>query len=543
MKIGIGQINSIIGDFEYNRRTILDQIRKGHSEGIKLIVFPEMALCGYPPMDLLDNDLFLQKNIESLRILQKTCPEGIAAAVGHIDKNRKGSGKSLQNVVSVIYNGKIIHTQAKTLLPTYDVFDETRYFEPAEESTVFSFENEKIGIAVCEDLWYETGITPRSYYQIDPVKRLVEKGVTLIIAPSASPFHHGKAKQRRSITSKISSKYGVGMVYVNMTGGNDNLIFDGRSIVSSSDGSIIYQGKAFNTDYFSIDTELTHPARSFQESKYEDIENALITGTRDYLQKCGFSKVHLGLSGGIDSALTAVIAVKAMGQSNVTAFALPSRYSSKNSLIDAEALKDNLKIKFEVLSIESMFSETLLTLKPVFKGAKPDLTEENIQARIRGLLLMAYSNKTGSLLLATGNKSELATGYCTLYGDMCGGLSVIGDLFKTEVFELCRYINRDKTIIPESIITKPPSAELRPDQKDEDSLPPYERLDAILSYHLLDNLSVEEITEKDFDKKEVTWIIDLIGKTEHKRRQAPPVLKVSERAFGTGRRIPIAGKK
>ncbi len=540
MIVGTAQINTTIGDFPGNRARIIDVILRAAERQVDLVVFPEMSICGYPPMDLLDHEAFVQENLKSLRIIQKSVPGGIAAALGYVDRNRESSGKSLRNVVSVIAGSRIIHTQAKSLLPTYDVFDETRYFEAAPSHTTFEFKGECIGIAICEDLWWEQEAVPGTRYALDPVNELLDRGAGVILSPSASPYFSKKVHTRLALISKIGKSSGVPVVYVNMTGGNDSLIFDGNSLVTSGDGSCIYRGAAFEEDLGIIDMEKSYPRVSIEIDTYQEIELALVTGLKDYLRKCGFSRVHLGLSGGIDSALVAVLAVKALGPEQVHAFAMPSRYSSHRSEEDARHLAENLGISFDVISIEEVFPAFLSSLQPHFHGKKPDVTEENIQARIRGTLMMAYSNKWHSLLLVTGNKSELATGYCTLYGDMCGGLAVIGDLLKTEVYELARHINREGKIIPESILKKPPSAELRPGQEDQDSLPPYEVLDEILKLYVLENLTKEEIIARGFDEDLISRTLTLVGRAEYKRRQSAPVLKVSSRAFGTGRRMPIA---
>ena len=539
MKIGIGQVNPTIGDFAGNRAKILTAAKRAQKEGAEVIVFPEMSLCGYPPNDLLDHDAFAQENLKHLRLLQRECPDGIAVLVGYVDRNREFSGKPLINNAGVILDGKIVHTQAKTLLPTYDVFDETRYFEPAPVRSVWEYKGERIGIAICEDIWWETENESGTRYPVDPVNDLLSAGATLILAPSASPSFSGKVKVRHSLISGIGKASGVPVVYVNMVGGNDSLIFDGQSLVTSGSGALIYRGVAFEEDFAVVDLDNSREV-NLDVDLMQEIEDALVLGTRDYLRKCGFKRVHLGLSGGIDSALVAALAAKALGPEAVTAFGLPSRYSSEGSVNDARKLCENLGIAYSIMPIEKPFEAFLETLEPHFEGYDPDVTEENLQARIRGTLLMAYSNKTGSLLLATGNKSELAAGYCTLYGDMCGGLAVIGDLFKTEVYAICRHINRNGEVIPEGIITKPPSAELRPDQKDEDSLPPYDLLDQVLDHYLLRSETGEEIVSLGYEKDLVEQVLRLVGRAEYKRRQAPPVLKVSRKAFGTGRRMPIA---
>jgi len=557
LKIALAQINPIIGNFKYNKNKILDFTLKALALKADLVVFPELCLCGYPPMDLLDYNSFLDENLKYFRTLQQSIPDSIGVVIGYVSRNYSKSGKKLINAASLIYNKEILLTQAKTLLPSYNVFYEARYFEPAKEHNVIKFKGERIGISICEDIWWEQKDSTSTRYFVDPVNILLDKGISLLLVPSASPYYSGKNKIRFELLSKIGCSSGVPVVYVNMAGGNDSLVFDGQSMVTSNNGKLIKIGKAFEEDLILIDREELHNPKNVinlsigervrKEEDYkaydfneQEVEKALILGLRDYLSKCGFKKVHLGLSGGIDSAIVAVIAVKALGPDKVTALALPSEYSSKGSIDDAESLSKNLGITLETVPIKDIFSSFLTGLNPLFSGLKEDVTEENLQARIRGTLLMAYSNKFNSLLLATGNKSELSTGYCTLYGDMNGGLSVIGDLFKTEVYALAKHINNDKEIIPTSTITKPPSAELKPDQKDEDNLPPYDILDRILYYYLIENLTVNEIITKGCNKKTVNRILKMVARCEYKRRQAAPVIKVSPRAYGTGRRIPIA---
>jgi len=541
LKIALGQINPVIGDFQGNVNRIIHFTEKAAADLKKpeLIVFPELSICGYPPMDLLDQEAFLEKNLKALREIQHGTPRGLGIVIGYVDKNKSAAGKRLMNTVSVIEGGQILFTQAKTLLPTYDVFDEARYFEPAAERKIFRWKGRKIGIAICEDIWWETEPSAGVRYPVDPVKDLLDMGASLILVPSASPYYAGKPRIRCRLLSHIGRSSGVGVVYVNMVGGNDSLIFDGQSMIISGSGRLTFLGKAFDEELVIVDTESKTEVRLNGE-KYDELERALILGIRDYLEKCGFCRVHLGLSGGIDSALVAVLAVKALGADNVKVFALPSRYSSEGSLKDAQKLADNLGIELMHLPIESIFTSYLDSLKPLFRGRDPDITEENLQARIRGTLLMAYSNKYRSLLLATGNKSELATGYCTLYGDMAGSLAVIGDLLKTEVYKLADYINHSGEIIPRAILNKPPSAELRPDQTDQDTLPPYDILDKIIHLYIVENLDTEKISERGFKSGLVERVITMIKRAEYKRRQAPVVLKVSPRAFGTGRRIPIA---
>jgi NAD+ synthase (glutamine-hydrolysing) len=542
VKIGLAQINPTIGDFSGNGEKVLRFAKKARDAGCALVVFPELCLCGYPPMDLLEHDAFVEENLKALRRVQQEAPAGIGIVVGYVDRNRSRSGKALLNAASLIADGEILHTQAKTLLPAYDVFDEARWFEPAQERRAVPFEGERIGIAICEDLWWESEPAPGLRYPVDPVADLLDSGATLIVSPSASPFHAEKMKVRLSLLSRIGKSSGVPAVYVNTVGANDSLIFDGRSMATSTDGKLVYLGAGFEEDLGIFDTCQPASELSLPDDTYGEIERALVLGIRDYAAKCGFSRAHLGLSGGIDSALVAVLAVEALGPQKVDLFGLPSRYSSEGSVADARQLAGNLGLELKLLSIEGIFGSFLETLAPVFHGKPPDVTEENIQARIRGVLLMAYSNKFSSLLLTTGNKSELATGYATLYGDMCGGLAVIGDLLKTQVYGLARSVNARKPLIPEAILTKAPSAELRPNQKDQDSLPPYETLDRILELFLLENRSAEEIGREGLDAELARAVIRMVEKAEYKRRQAPPVLKISRKAFGTGRRIPIARK-
>ncbi|MGA2612975.1 MAG: NAD+ synthase [Spirochaetia bacterium] len=542
MKIACGQINPTIGDFHGNLEKVLSFSRRAREAGCSLAVFPEMCLCGYPPMDLLEQDSFVEENLKTLRRVQSDAPTGIGIVVGYVDRNRGRPGKGLLNVASLISDGKVIHTQAKTLLPTYDVFDEARWFEPADRRSVVGFGGERIGIAICEDLWWEGEVAPGLRYPVDPIAELLDAGATLLVAPTASPFHAGKPQTRLGLFSRVGKASGVPVVYVNIVGGNDNLIFDGQSMVTSDEGKLVHLGAAFEEELAFVDTSAACPEVPLPEDTWAQIEGALVLGIRDYVRKCGFKRVHLGLSGGIDSALVAALAVEALGPDKVAVFGLPSRYSSEGSVNDARELAQNLGLTLKVLSIEDIFGAYLGTLAPVFEGRAPDIAEENIQARIRGTLLMAYSNKFNSLLLTTGNKSELAVGYCTLYGDMSGGLAVIGDLLKGQVYALARSMNARKPIIPDAIFTKAPSAELRPDQKDQDSLPPYETLDAILEEYLVKNKSAEGIAGNGFDPALVRSVLRMVDTAEYKRRQAPPVLKVSPKAFGTGRRVPIARK-
>lgn len=554
MRIAIAQIDSVIGDFDSNIKKVLSFTLQAKERGADLVLFPELALCGYPPMDLLDQDSFTEGSIRALRLLQRQIPEGIAVGAGYVSRNRSGKGKLLSNNYGIIQNGQVLFEQEKTLLPTYDVFDEARYFESAENRKIFDFQGKRLGIAICEDMWKES--TTATHYSVDPVRELLDRGANVLIVPSASPYYAHKLEQRLLLAEKISRRGAVPIVYINAVGANDSIIFDGRSFVlepGDKTPQLTLMAEGFKEDLVIWDTEGVHqsdkpvklgPVDAAEE--LDTIEKALVLGIRGYMQKCGFKRAHVGLSGGIDSALVAYLAVQAIGPEQVLCFGLPSRFSSQGSKDDARELARNLGCRYELLPIEPAFEAYLSTLEPVFAGRPFDLAEENLQARIRGTLLMAYSNKFDSMLLTTGNKSELAMGYCTLYGDMAGALAPIGDLFKMEVFALCRRINQReleagrRAIIPEAILTKPPSAELRPNQTDQDSLPPYEELDQVLNLYLLGNLSKNEIVQQGWSEELVSRIIKTVARAEYKRRQAPPVLKVSQRAFGMGRRMPIA---
>jgi len=540
MKLAIAQVNPVIGDFQGNADLVLSYARKAAERGADLVVFPELCLCGYPPMDLLEQDGFVEANLAALRRVQREAPAGTGVVVGYVDRNRTGSGRPLANAAALLSDGAVLHVQAKTLLPTYDVFDEARYFEPARERGTVAFRGERIGIAICEDLWWDSPPLPGLRYPVDPAKDLLDAGATLVLCPSASPFEEGKPETRLGLIRRLGASAGVAVAYANTVGANDSLIFDGMSMAMARDGGLAAVGASFREDLILFDTAAPSGGAALDGEPRERLRRALVLGIADYARKCGFRRAHLGLSGGIDSALVAALAVEALGAENVDVFGMPSRYSSEGSVKDARELAGNLGLRFRLLPIEEPFRAFLSVLEPVFEGRGPDLTEENLQARIRGCLMMAYSNKRGSLLLTTGNKSELAVGYCTLYGDMCGGLAVIGDLLKTQVYGLCRHINGGKPVIPEAIFTKAPSAELRPDQTDQDSLPPYEVLDRILEGFLIRNRSAGEMAAEGMDIGLVRTVIRMVEKAEYKRRQAPPVLKVSPKAFGMGRRIPIA---
>jgi NAD+ synthase (glutamine-hydrolysing) len=564
MIIAIVQIDSLIGDFTGNREKIIRFAKRAKEGGADLVLFPELALCGYPPMDLLDQDCFVERNIRSLRRLQRELPSGLACGVGYVNRNTNRNGKALVNAYGIILDGTLVFEQIKTLLPTYDVFDEARNFESASSWPVFEWGGERIGVAICEDVWRETE-TPGTKYVLDPVRCLMDRGATLLCVPSASPYYAGKLRVRQELALRLSRRGGVPLVYVNAVGANDSIIFDGRSFVTLPGGAAVLSpaekerektrtARAFEEDLVFWDSanpetapaEAGPPGAGLSAAELDTLEDALVHGIRDYMGKCGFKRAHLGLSGGIDSALVAYLAVRALGKDKVTCFSMPSRFSSQGSKDDAAELAANLGCPYEELPIEGVFTAYLKTLEGVFENRPFDTAEENLQARIRGTLLMSFSNKFNSMLLTTGNKSELAMGYCTLYGDTNGALGPIGDLFKTEVFTLCRRINDresaggKKNIIPQAIIDKPPSAELRPNQKDQDSLPPYEVLDEILKLYLFENLSAEEIEARGYELDLAEQIIRTTARAEFKRRQAPPVLKVSPRAFGMGRRMPIA---
>lgn len=544
MKVGVLQLNSTIGDFSGAVRRLLEAYQEACRLGAELAVAPELFICGYPPRDLLLRADFIQGNLKALEEAARQTGS-VPLCVGFVAENPARPGQPLCNSAAVLQNGSIVQRVDKSLLPTYDVFDEARYFEPARLSTVFPYQNRVLAITICEDIWNDEDFWPNRIYRRDPVKELVSSGADLIINLSASPWHLGKEKTRLAMLQEVARDEQVPLVQVNLVGANDELIFDGHSIALDNQGRVIALGKGFAEDVFVVDTAPgAHRAAAAVDvpwpSEEEQMFRALSLGIRDYVRKCGFRSALVGLSGGIDSALTAVLAVEALGAENVTGVAMPSRFSSAGSLKDAAELAANLRIRFETLPIESAVTAMEGQLASLFHGLPRNEAEENVQSRLRGVTLMALSNKFGSLVLTTGNKSELAVGYCTLYGDMCGALAVIADLFKTEVYRLARWINRQRAVIPVDSINKPPSAELRPDQKDQDSLPPYDLLDRILRHYVVEDLSREEIIQRGFDAAVVSDVINKVTFSEYKRRQAAPGLKVSPRAFGMGRRIPIA---
>jgi len=544
VKLGLLQLNSTIGDFAGAVRKLMDAYQQACRSGAEFVVAPELFLCGYPPRDLLLRRDFIQGNLQALDdAARQTGP--VPLCVGFVDENPTRPGKPLRNSAAVLSEGKIVQRFHKSLLPTYDVFDEARYFEPASSVAIFSFQGRRLAITICEDVWNDEDFWPERLYGRDPVKELISQGADLILNLSASPWNLGKEKTRLAMLQEVARDEHIPLAQVNLVGANDELVFDGHSIALNDRGELLARGRGFAEDVLVVDvgqerhTPGTIAVEDWPVSE-ELLFRALSLGVSDYVRKCGFQSVLVGLSGGIDSALTAVLAVDALGAPNVFGVAMPSRFSSEGSWKDAAALASNLGIRFEALPIEAVVQAVEGQLAGPFHGLPRNETEENIQSRLRGVTLMALSNKLGSLVLTTGNKSELAVGYCTLYGDMCGALAVIADLFKTDVYRLARWINRERVVIPQESITKPPSAELRPDQKDQDSLPPYDELDRILQAYVVEDLSRDEIVKRGFDPTVVRDVINKVNFSEYKRRQAAPGLKVSPRAFGMGRRIPIA---
>jgi len=540
MRIALCQINPIIGDFDHNIALIKEASAQARKLGCDLAVFPELSLMGYPPKDLLERPAFIAENLDRLKRLAAEW-EGIAILCGYVDHNPQKTGKPLINSVALIKDKQITQKGGKRLLPTYDVFDEARYFEPASTSLLFELWGLRIGVTICEDIWNVGDIAGLPHYPIDPVKALSERGMDILINISGSPFTLHKNNLRRAILSKLSALYRVPMLFCNQVGGNDDLLFDGAGMVMDAKGNRILQGKEFEPDLIVWDSEKTYPALTdLAIPEEESILKGLVMGTRDYALKCGFKKALVGLSGGIDSSLVAVIAQRALGAENVLGVGMPSPYTAFMSREDARILTQNLGIAFEEIPITQIYKSFQKELSKVFKDLPADVTEENLQARIRGNLLMALSNKFGSLLLTTGNKSELAVGYCTLYGDMCGGLAVIADLPKTLCYRLAHYINKDKEIIPERVLTRPPTAELRANQTDQDTLPPYDVLDRIIEAAVVHNRSMDEIIQQGFKPEVVRDVLHRLYANEYKRRQAPPGLKITTKAFGYGRRYPLA---
>ncbi len=539
MKIALAQINPIIGDFDYNLKKIESFADKAKSLSCDLIVFSELVISGYPPRDLLEKKDFVNANLTCLNRLISSI-RGIGVICGFADRNPGDEGNPLYNSAVLFEDGKKLHHAHKRLLPTYDVFDEARYFEPGRDFSVYAYKGRKIGLTVCEDVWNDKDIFQRRFYHLDPVSLLVQNGADLLINVSASPYHVGKREFKWNMLASIAKKYKIPLVSANQTGGNDSVVFDGISTAFDPSGNMAARAKDFEEDLVIFDTEtLKGDIHPVSDSDMASVLKALITGTHDYMKKCGFSKAVIGLSGGIDSALTAYVAAEALGRENVLTVFMPSRYTSRENYEDTRQLADNMGLKYTVIPIDDIFRAFLNVLSPTFND-DPGITEQNIQARIRGTLLMGISNRDGSLLLSTGNKSELAVGYCTMYGDMNGGLAVISDVPKTMVYEISHFINREKELIPARIIEKAPSAELKPDQTDQDDLPPYNVLDSILKGYVEDLKSPDQLAAEGFDKKLVADVISRISRNEYKRHQAAPGLKVTSKAFGYGRRYPLA---
>jgi NAD+ synthase (glutamine-hydrolysing) len=542
MKIALAQFNPTIGDFEGNAARILEMASEAKKGGAELAVFSELCVCGYPPQDLVERPSFAERNQQELVRLAKKIP--LPSVVGFVGDAMDNTGKPVANSAALIAGGKILFEQRKMLLPTYDVFDESRYFQPAHTQHVFPFHSEQLGITICEDAWNDKSFWPQQLYDRDPISEIAGKGSSLLLNISSSPYVLDKRSLRHDMLQNIAREYRVPVVYVNQVGGNDSLIFDGSSVAFMPDGRVAARAKSFEEDLIFFDSVTGEgDIRPIIEDELEAAFRALVIGTRDYVRKCGFKKVAVGLSGGVDSAVVAAIAVEALGKENVLGAGMPGPYSSEGSLSDARQLAENLGIEFIVLPISDTFDCYRKTLAPAFAGRPEDKTEENIQARIRGNFLMALSNKLGSLVLSTGNKSEMAVGYSTLYGDMAGGLAVISDVPKTMVYALAQFINRERELIPCETISKPPSAELRPHQRDQDSLPDYALLDRILRAYVEDLRTPEEIADHfDFPLDLVRSVALLVDQSEYKRKQAPPGLKLTSKAFSVGRRFPLAQK-
>ena len=542
MKIALAQINPTIGDFARNTQKIMAAIERAKGLSCDLIVFSELVISGYPPRDLLEKRDFIQANLIHLQNLV-TSIKGIGVICGLVDENPGKEGNLHYNSAVLFDNGKILHQVHKRLLPTYDVFDERRYFEPGTEYSSFLYKDRRIGLSICEDIWNDKDFFSRRRYPVDPVERMIKEGANLLINIAASPYYVTKREFKWDMFQGIAKKYNVPLLYVNQVGGNDSVLFDGISLAFDSKGQMCARARDFEEDMAIFDTNTQkgdiHP---ISESDTQSLLNALIMGTRDYVRKCGFSKALVGLSGGIDSALTAYIAVQALGRENVIVIFMPSQYTAQENFEDTEKLARNLGIKLFQIPIQGIFGKFLEELSPLFQDVATEVTGQNIQARIRGTILMGISNKFGCLLLSTGNKSELAVGYCTLYGDMSGGLAVISDVPKTMVYRITRLINKEQEVIPETIIQKPPSAELKPDQLDQDDLPSYDVLDGILKAFIEDKKAAEEIIDLGYEPSIVKDVIRRVDQNEYKRHQAPPGLKVTTKSFGYGRRYPIAHK-
>lgn len=538
MKLALCQVDPIIGDIEFNKNKILNGYKKGIEAGAELVIFPELSLVGYPPLDLVEKKEFrlaVDKAAKEIAAITNS----VGLIFGSITEDDDRIGTDIHNSALLCYDGKIQFIQHKTLIPNYDVFDEMRYFDPSKEVKVHDFKGERLGISICEDIWNDADYWYRRRYTRDPIQELIQQRTTLLINISASPYSYGKRQARKDMLSTLCCTDNLPLAYTCCVGAQTDLIFDGASMCFDKNGRLVKVGKTFEEDFFLFDTNSDYDEIKNCEASYEEeVFKALVYGLKEYCTKLKFDKVLVGLSGGIDSALVTSIAVEALGAKNVHVLLMPSKYSSEGSITDSEKLIRNLGISSDNISIQPIVDETILQLKPALKNIK-GITEENLQARIRGLYLMAYSNNEGHLLLTTGNKSEMAVGYTTLYGDMAGGLAVIADVYKTDVYKIANYINREREIIPESIITKPPSAELKPNQTDQDTLPPYDLLDRILRMYLEENKEFNEIKEIIDDEEVVKKVLRMVDINEYKRKQAAPALRISSKAFGYGRRYPI----
>jgi NAD+ synthase (glutamine-hydrolysing) len=546
-RITVAQLNPVVGDIWGNLARIRETLAHTRPERPDLVVFPELFLVGYPPRDLLERRWFIrrvQEAVASVATLTAEFP-GTGVLFGAPLPTERANGKGLMNAAVLARDGRVVAVRPKALLPTYDVFDESRYFDPAERIEAVSLGGARLGVHVCEDAWTDPALwNARHLYSVDPVAELGAQGAELLVNLSASPFHVGKEEERFRLMSQHARTHGAPFVYVNQVGANDELIFDGRSMVLGRDGRLLAICRAFEEEILTVDTEDAGPPIEYApQEPIASVHDALVLGIRDYMQKCGFTRAVMGLSGGIDSALTFYLAAQAVGPENILGVSMPSPYSSPGSIADAHALAENLGATCWTIPISEVYGSYLETMAPHFAGAAPDTTEENIQARIRGNILMAISNKYGHIVLSTGNKSELAVGYCTLYGDMSGGLAVISDVPKTMVYELARYANRHGEQIPQASIDKAPSAELKPNQVDQDTLPPYPILDGILRLYIEEGCSIDEIVAHGYERETAAWVARTVDRNEYKRRQAAPGLRVTTKAFGTGRRMPIAAVK
>jgi NAD+ synthetase len=543
MLIAIGQVNMTVGDMGGNVEKMLDFARQADAREAKMILFPELAICGYPPRDLVQVSGFADDNRRWLLQLARRLPKGLTAVTGYVARSARKAGKPFANTAAVLRDGKVIYEQAKVLLPTYDVFDEQRNFEPGHRLKPFRAGDTRVGLTICEDCWNDKYFWKQRLYERDPVEEVIQGKPDVLINISASPYAFGKRAFRRKMLGAIARRYKVPVLFANLVGGNDSLVFDGSSFMLDGIGKVRAQAKSFEEDLLLFDTDAKTAAAVQVECETEAVFQALVLGTRDYCRKCGFERAVVGLSGGIDSSLVAVIAAHALGPQNVIGVGMPGPYSSEGSLRDARQLAQKLGIRFEVVPILEEFDAFRKALQPVFRELPEDVTEENLQARIRGTTLMAISNKLRAIVLTTGNKSELATGYCTLYGDMVGGLAVIADIYKGMVYELSRWINRHGEVIPQASLDKPPSAELRPNQTDQDTLPPYDVLDCILREFIEENASAEQIAKtQNLELSLVEDVIRRVHRAEYKRQQAAPTLIVTPKAFGVGRVFPIAHK-